>query len=40
MMVDLISHWRDLWKQPHLPFIITELAPYNPHNPKPHDRAR
>ena len=40
MMVDMISHWRKLWNQPGLPFIMTELAPYNPHKAEPHDSAR
>lgn len=40
MMVALIRHWRELWKQPELPFIMTELAPYNPHKAEPHDSAR
>ena len=40
MMVGLIQSWRKLWGQPNLPFIMTELAPYNEHKSKPHDSAR
>ena len=39
-MVALINSWRKLWKQPDLPFIMTELAPFNPHSPTPQDSAR
>lgn len=40
MMVGLIRSWRGLWKQPELPFFMTELAPYNKHKPEPHDSPR
>jgi sialate O-acetylesterase len=39
-MVGLINSWRGLWKQPDLPFFMTELAPFNPHSPEPQDSAR
>jgi len=40
MMIGLIQSWRKLWNQPDLPFIMTELAPFNKHQAIPHDSAR
>ncbi|MBT4815497.1 MAG: hypothetical protein HON70_07350, partial [Lentisphaerae bacterium] len=36
----LIGAWRELWKQPDLPFFLSELAPLGEPSPTPHDNPR
>jgi sialate O-acetylesterase len=37
---DLIGCWRDLWGQSHLPFFMSELAPYGKASSVPEDSPR
>lgn len=39
-IVAMIQAWRGLWARPDLPFLMSELAPFNAHSVTPQDSAR